>query len=144
MHKIDILVTPPMGCKLPEYETQGSAGIDLVATTNVTLRPGERSIIPTGLKVAIPEGFEIQVRPRSGLAYKHGITVLNAPGTIDADYRGEIGVILYNTSNDTYQVTAGDRVAQAVLCPVFQINWVLVDELPDTPRGEGGFGSTGK
>lgn len=144
MHKVDVLVTPEAGCDLPQYETEGSAGIDLRSTANVKLRPGERSIIPTGLKVAIPEGYEIQVRPRSGLAYKHGVTVLNAPGTIDSDYRGEIGVILHNTSNEEYVVAIGDRVAQAVLCPVFQINWVPVVELPDTHRGEGGFGSTGK
>ena len=131
---------------LPTYATKASAGLDLKAVldTPVTLQPLERKIIGTGLKIALPEGFEAQVRPRSGLAAKHGITVLNAPGTIDADYRGEIGVILVNLSNTAFTVEPGERVAQLVIAQFEQITWQLTDSLDETDRGAGGFGSTGK
>lgn len=131
---------------LPSYATTSSAGVDLKAVIEepIILRPLERKIIGTGLKIALPEGFEAQVRPRSGLAAKHGITVLNAPGTIDADYRGEIGVILVNLSNDDFTIQPGERIAQLVLSQYQQIQWDEVETLPSTERGEGGFGSTGK
>jgi len=131
---------------LPSYATTSSAGVDLKAVIEepITLRPLERKIIGTGLKIALPEGFEAQVRPRSGLAAKHGITVINGPGTIDADYRGEIGVILVNLSNDDFTIQPGERIAQLVLSQYQQIQWDEVETLPSTERGEGGFGSTGK
>ena len=132
--------------KLPNYETIASAGVDLKAAINeqLTLAPLERGIVGTGLKIALPEGYEAQVRPRSGLAAKHGITVLNAPGTIDADYRGEIGVILVNLSNESFTIQPGERIAQLVLAKYEQIQWELTESLSVTDRGEGGFGSTGK
>ena len=131
---------------LPFYATKASAGVDLKAVLDgpVTLKPLERSVIGTGLKIALPEGFEAQVRPRSGLAAKFGITVLNAPGTIDADYRGEIGVILVNLSNEEFTIQPGERIAQLVLARYEQIEWQITASLSDTVRGEGGFGSTGK
>ncbi|MDA0794290.1 MAG: dUTP diphosphatase [Bacteroidetes bacterium] len=131
---------------LPNYETIASAGVDLKAAINepLTLAPMERGIVGTGLKIALPEGYEAQVRPRSGLAAKHGITVLNAPGTIDADYRGEIGVILVNLSNESFTIQPGERIAQLVLAKYEQIQWELTESLSVTDRGEGGFGSTGK
>ena len=130
---------------LPKYETKGSSGMDLAANieTNINLDPGKSAIIPTGLMVAIPEGFEIQIRPRSGLAAKKNISVLNTPGTIDADYRGEIKVILINLSNNKFVIEKGLRIAQMVVCPVIKAHLEEVDELNDTFRGEGGFGSTG-
>ena len=132
--------------ELPAYATVSSAGLDLKAVLDqpITLKPLERKIIGTGLKIALPEGFEAQVRPRSGLAAKHGITVLNAPGTIDADYRGEIGVILVNLSNEAVEISPGERIAQLVVAQYTQVNWQLVNSLDVTDRGEGGFGSTGK
>ena len=132
--------------KLPNYETIASAGVDLKAAINepLTLAPLERGIVGTGLKIALPEGYEAQVRPRSGLAAKYGITVLNAPGTIDADYRGEIGVILVNLSNESFTIQPGERIAQLVLAKYEQIQWELTESLSVTDRGEGGFGSTGK
>ncbi len=132
--------------ELPTYATVSSAGLDLkaVLAEAVTLAPLERKIIGTGLKIALPEGYEAQVRPRSGLAAKHGITVLNAPGTIDADYRGEIGVILVNLSNEPFTVEPGERIAQLVIAQYTQIQWTLVNNLEETERGAGGFGSTGK
>src|SRR6056300_1433352 len=131
---------------LPSYGTKASAGVDLKAVLKepLTLAPLERKVVGTRLKLALPEGFEAQVRPRSGLAAKHGITVLNAPGTIDADYRGEIGVILVNLSNDDFTIQPGERIAQLVLSQYQQIQWDEVETLPSTERGEGGFGSTGK
>tara|TARA_B100001059_G_scaffold4746_1_gene3961 strand:+ start:890 stop:1327 length:438 start_codon:yes stop_codon:yes gene_type:complete len=131
---------------LPTYATKASSGVDLKAVVNtpVTLEPLERKIIYTGLKIALPEGYEAQIRPRSGLAAKYGITVLNSPGTIDADYRGEIGVILVNLSNTSFTIQPGDRIAQLVISKFEQIDWLPMDELSDTKRGEGGFGSTGK
>lgn len=130
---------------LPRYETLGSAGMDLLAAIGpeVTLAPGQRHIIPTGLAIALPQGVEAQIRPRSGLAAKHGITVLNAPGTIDADYRGEIGVILVNLGDAPFVVTRGMRVAQMVIARHDIAQWIDVAELPPTDRGAGGFGSTG-
>ena len=130
----------------PNYETTGSAGMDLRANLNepIILKPLERAIIKTGLFIALPVGFEAQVRPRSGLAAKFGITVLNAPGTIDADYRGEIGVILVNLSNEAFTIEPGERIAQLVVAKFEQIDWELTQELSETDRGEGGFGSTGK
>jgi dUTP pyrophosphatase len=132
--------------KLPRYETEYSAGLDVRAylEESIIIQPLSHKLIKTGLKVAIPEGYEIQVRPRSGLAFKEGVTVLNTPGTIDSDYRGDIGVILYNTSDDEFIVNPGDRIAQLILAPIVQIQWEPVTELPETVRGEGGFGHTGK
>jgi dUTP pyrophosphatase len=131
------------GLELPEYATQGSAGMDVLAAEDVTLAPGGRHAVATGLAFAIPPGFEIQVRPRSGLALKHGITVPNTPGTIDSDYRGELKVILINHGQEAFAIRRGDRVAQLVLAPVTRAAWLKVDELDHTERGEGGFGSTG-
>ena len=129
----------------PNYETEGSAGMDLRANINetITLKPLERAIIKTGLFIALPVGFEAQVRPRSGLAAKNGITVLNAPGTVDADYRGEIGVILVNLSNQDFMINDGERIAQLVIAKHERVNWQEVSVLSETERGEGGFGSTG-
>lgn len=129
--------------QIPKYATEGSAGCDLHAIQGMVLMPGEHKIVNTGLGVAIPDGYEIQIRPRSGLAAKHGITVLNTPGTIDSDYRNAIGVILYNASDRLFEIQKGDRIAQAVLVPVYQAEFVEVDKLPETNRGLGGFGSTG-
>ena len=130
---------------LPQYETIGSAGMDVRANIeeSITLKPLERVLVKTGLFVEIPLGYEIQVRPRSGLAFKQGITVLNSPGTIDADYRGEIGVLLVNLSSETFVVEDGDRVAQLVLAAHEQAQWQSVDQLEQSDRGQGGFGSTG-
>jgi len=136
------------GLALPAYETAHAAGMDLRAAVAedepVTLKPGARALIPTGLSMALPEGFEAQVRPRSGLAAKHGVTCLNTPGTIDADYRGEVKVILINLGQDPFVIKRGERIAQMVIAPVTQARWDLVDALPDSVRGEGGFGSTGR
>ena len=131
--------------QLTAYATSQSAGMDLRANidTPITLRPMERRIIPTGLYIALPPGFEAQVRPRSGLALKHGITVLNSPGTIDADYRGEIGVLLVNLSTDDFIITEGERIAQMVIARHEQGEFELTDELDDTERGAGGYGHTG-
>ena len=131
------------GLDLPAYATSGAAGMDVLSAESVTLRPGQRHAVATGLAMAIPQGFEIQVRPRSGLALKHGISVPNTPGTIDSDYRGELKIILINHSSDEFAIARGDRVAQLVLAPVVQASWDEVEELDDTARGEGGFGSTG-
>ncbi len=128
---------------LPAYATTGAAGMDVVAAEDVAIAPGARHAVATGLAMAIPPGFEIQVRPRSGLALKHGVTVPNTPGTIDSDYRGELKVILINHGDSTFVVQRGDRVAQLVLAPVTQATWLESDELDSTARGAGGFGSTG-
>ena len=129
----------------PNYETQGAAGMDLRANIEkkITLKPIERAIVKTGLFIALPVGFEAQVRPRSGLAAKKGITVLNSPGTVDADYRGEIGVILVNLSNDDFIINDGERIAQLIIAKHERANWVEVNVLDETARGAGGFGSTG-
>ncbi|MBU7580283.1 MAG: dUTP diphosphatase [Porphyrobacter sp.] len=131
------------GLPLPAYATAGAAGMDVVSAEDVTLAPAARHAVATGLSMAIPEGYEIQVRPRSGLALKHGITVPNTPGTIDSDYRGELKVILINLGSEPFVIARGDRVAQLVLAPVVQAAWDEVAELDATERGEGGFGSTG-
>jgi dUTP pyrophosphatase len=134
------------GLELPAYATALAAGCDLRAAIQapIALLPGARALVPTGLCVALPAGTELQVRPRSGLAARHGVTVLNAPGTIDADYRGEISVPLINLGAELFEIRRGDRIAQAVLAPVVQIAWVVVDHLDDTARGDNGFGSTGR
>ena len=130
---------------IPKYETQGASGVDISANINedLTLATNESILVPTGIAVSIPQGFEIQIRPRSGLAAKKGISVLNTPGTIDADYRGEIKVILINHGNEPFIIRNGDRIAQMVVCPIVQAKFEQVDELSDTERGSGGFGSTG-
>jgi len=131
------------GLPLPAYATSGAAGMDVVSAESVTISPGARHAVATGLALAIPAGYEIQVRPRSGLALKHGVTVPNTPGTIDSDYRGEMKVILINLGTEPFVIARGDRVAQLVLAPVVQAAWSEVAELDATERGEGGFGSTG-
>ena len=131
------------GLDLPAYATEGAAGMDVVSAENVTIPPGGRHPVATGLALAIPPGYEIQVRPRSGLALRHGITVPNTPGTIDPDYRGELKVLLINHGSEPFVIARGDRVAQLVLAPVLRAAWREVDELDTTARGEGGFGSTG-
>lgn len=131
------------GLDLPAYATGGAAGMDVLAAEEVTLAPGARHAVATGLAVAIPPGFEIQVRPRSGLALRHGISVPNAPGTVDADYRGEVKVILINHGAEPFAIRRGDRIAQLVLAPVVRAVWEDVDQLEETARGAGGFGSTG-
>ena len=136
------------GLPLPKYETDGAAGMDVRAAVTegepVVLSPGERAMVPTGLSVAIPEGYEIQMRPRSGLAAKHGLTCLNSPGTIDSDYRGELKVILINHGQESFTIARGERIGQMVLAPVTRLAWEETDTLPETMRGEGGFGSTGR
>lgn len=133
------------GLPLPDYATADSAGVDLLAAVeaDVTLAPGARALVPTGLSIALPPGYEAQVRPRSGLALRDGITVLNSPGTVDADYRGEVGVILANLGDSDFTVTRGMRIAQMVVAPVSRLEWAEVEELPESGRGAGGFGSTG-
>lgn len=133
---------------IPSYQTKGAAGADICANfgTNggtVTLAPGARTLIPTGLSMAIPEGLEVQIRPRSGLALKHGVTLVNSPGTIDSDYRGPVGVIMINLGDTPFDITHGMRIAQMVVAPVVQAQFAVVDDLNDTARGSGGFGSTG-
>ncbi len=134
------------GLPLPAWQTEGSAGADVRAalTEPLTLEPGERRLVPTGLRLALPPGWELQVRPRSGLAAKHGVTVINSPGTIDADYRGELFVPLVNLGAAAFRVERGERIAQLVLAPVFHAAWQVVDDLDETARGTGGFGSTGR
>lgn len=135
---------------LPRYETAGAAGADLRANfaedarAGLTLDPGARALVPTGLRVAVPQGYELQVRPRSGLALKHGVSVLNSPGTVDRDYRGPLGVILINLGDAPFAIAHGDRIAQMVLAPVVQAELRAVDALDATARGDGGFGSTGR
>ena len=136
------------GLELPAYETPLSAGMDLRAAlaedAPVSLKPGERALVPTGLTIALPAGYEAQVRPRSGLALKHGITCLNSPGTVDADYRGELKVILINLGQEAFTIRRGERIAQMIVAPVTQAAWSVVETLPESARGTGGFGSTGK
>ncbi len=133
---------------LPSYETAGAAGADVRANlpdgVSITLEPGQRALVPTGLRIEIPQGFEVQVRPRSGLALKHGITLPNTPGTIDSDYRGPLGVIVLNAGQDVFKITHGERIAQLVVAPVVQASFDPVDVLSETCRGAGGFGSTGR
>lgn len=143
MAKIKIVNTS--GLELPQYSTPHSAGMDVRAAVDspVTIMPGERRLIPTGLRVQLPDGFELQMRPRSGLALKRGITLLNSPGTIDADFRGEIGVIIINHSDESFTVERGDRIAQMVLASYERICWDETDSLDDSERGDGGFGHSG-
>lgn len=145
---INVTVLPHgEGLQLPAYETAQSAGMDLRAAITegetITLKPLERTLVPTGLAIALPDGYEAQVRPRSGLAAKNGVTVANSPGTVDADYRGEVKVILINLSNEDFTFERGERVAQMLIAPVTQGVWNQVDSLDETERGSGGFGSTG-
>lgn len=142
--KVRIVNLSPYPC--PAYATEQSAGLDLKANLEapITLQPLQRTLVPTGLYIALPKGYEAQVRPRSGLAAKHGITVLNSPGTIDADYRGEIRAILVNLSNEPFEIVPGERIAQMVIARHEQVEWEEVDQLDETRRGTGGFGSTGK
>lgn len=151
MNEVNVAVLPLPhfdGLQLPAYETDGSAGMDVRAAVPegelMVLAPGARTMVPTGLSVAIPQGYEIQVRPRSGLAAKHGLTCLNTPGTIDSDYRGEIKVILVNLGQEAFTIQRGERIAQLVLAPVTRLAWQAVDSLDETARGAGGFGSTGR
>jgi len=129
---------------IPAYQSELAAGFDLHSIEDCILKPGERKLIKTGLAFEIEKGYEVQIRPRSGLAFKHGITVLNSPGTIDADYRGEIMVLLINLGSEEFEIKKGDRIAQGVVAPVVQATFIETDELSDTKRGSGGFGSTGK
>ena len=133
---------------LPQYETAGAAGFDLRACLpdrgRITLAPGQRALVPTGLRVAVAEGYEMQIRPRSGLALKHGLTLPNSPGTIDSDYRGPLGVIVMNAGQEQITLDHGDRIAQGVIAPVVQAQFVVVEQLDNTARGTGGFGSTGR
>ncbi len=142
---VEVKIVNKSGFDVPEYQTIHSSGLDLRSNSveSITLKPLERALIPTGLFIAIPAGYEAQIRPRSGLAFKHGITVLNTPGTIDADYRGEIKVILVNLSNENFVVNSGERICQMVFAKVQQIEWNVVKTLDETDRGEGGFGHTG-
>ena len=144
-HEVVISVLAEEGVEIPSYASDLAAGADVRAflQQDVVIQPGANALIPTGIKVAIPEGFEIQVRPRSGLALKHQVTVLNTPGTIDADYRGEIGVILMNHGKEPFIVTPGMRIAQLVVAPVIRADFILEESLSATVRGEGGFGHTG-
>ncbi|MGD9966331.1 MAG: dUTP diphosphatase [Hyphomonadaceae bacterium] len=151
MNKVTIEVAPLphfAGLQLPAYETALSAGMDLRAAVPehepMVVAPGQRVLAPTGLTIALPAGYEAQVRPRSGLALKHGLTCLNTPGTIDADYRGEVKVILINLGAEPFTIKRGERIAQMVIAPVTQADWKVVDSLGDTSRGAGGFGSTGR
>lgn len=132
------------GLHLPAYETEGAAGMDLRAAEAMTLAPGTRCLMPTGIAIALPQGFEAQVRPRSGLAVKHGVTVLNSPGTIDCDYRGEVKVPLINHGQEDFVIARGDRIAQMVIAPVTRITWIELETLDETARGAGGFGSSGR
>ena len=147
-NEITLRIRRDEGCEdlpLPDYESDGASGIDLRAAVEeeVVLSPGERELIPTGLHIAVPRGYEAQVRPRSGLALKHGISVLNTPGTIDSDYRGEVGIILANLGNESFTIERGMRIAQMVIAPVCRAEVVEVEELSATERHHGGFGSTG-
>ena len=146
MEKVIVKVVREENVSLPKYETSGSAGMDVRANIEEPIVMGslERVLVPTGLKIAIPEGYEVQVRPRSGLAIKHGITLLNTPGTIDSDYRGELKVIMVNLSKDEYVINPQERIGQLILNKVAQMEFVEVDSLDETERGAGGFGHTGK
>lgn len=146
MEEIDVCVTRRGNASLPAYATGASSGMDLCAYVDepIVLKPSERALVPTGIAISLPEGYEAEVRPRSGLAIQYGITVLNAPGTIDADYRGEIKVILINLGMSPFEIRGGDRIAQVVFKSTARARWKEVDSLPDSARGAGGFGSTGR
>ncbi len=145
MNRVDIKIIANKGAVVPCYKTEGAAGADVCALLEekVVLKPGERTILPTGLFFEIPQGYEIQVRPRSGLAAKNGVTVLNTPGTIDSDYRGELKVILINLGDSDFEISSGDRIAQIIVAPVTLGNFIQVESISETERGAGGFGSTG-
>ena len=145
MNKVDVKIIAEKGAVVPEYKTAGAAGADICAFLSepLVLAKGKRAIVPTGLFFEIPEGYEIQVRPRSGLAAKNGVTVLNTPGTIDSDYRGELKIILINLGDEDFTINNGERIAQIILAPVTQASFVPAEKLSDTQRGSGGFGSTG-
>lgn len=145
MNEVDIKIIANKGAVVPCYKTAGAAGADVCALLDdkVVLKPGERTILPTGLFFEIPQGYEIQVRPRSGLAAKNGVTVLNTPGTIDSDYRGELKVILINLGDSDFEISSGDRIAQIVVAPVTLGKFIQVESISETERGTGGFGSTG-
>lgn len=145
MEKIQVRIVSRTAGPLPQYATEGAAGMDVRAalTEPMTIAPGQRALVPTGLSVELPAGFEMQLRPRSGLALKHGITLLNSPGTIDADYRGEIGVIMANFGAEPFVINNGDRICQAVVARYARVEWEAVDQLGETARGEGGFGHSG-
>ncbi|MDE6353307.1 MAG: dUTP diphosphatase [Muribaculaceae bacterium] len=145
MNEVKVKIINTSHHDLPEYATVDSAGMDVRANLEsaVTLKPLERKLIPTGLKVELPSGYEMQIRPRSGLALKHGITLVNTPGTIDADYRGEIGVILINLSDKEFVINDGERIAQMVVAPYTRVVWESTESISETERGEGGFGHTG-
>ena len=146
MERLEVVVRKMDGVILPSYATESSSGLDLVAFLEepIVLAPFARALIPTGIHIGIPEGFEAEIRPRSGMAHKFGVTVLNTPGTIDSDYRGEVKVLLINLGDQPFTISNGDRIAQMIFKSVVVINWRLVEELPDTKRGQGGFGSTGR
>lgn len=146
MSKIKVRVVKENNIELPKYETEGAAGLDVRASIAepIELKSLERILLPTGIKIAIPSGYEVQVRPRSGMALKHGVTILNTPGTIDSDYRGELRLIVANLSKDSYFISPNERIGQLVLNKVEQIEWEVVEALDDTERGTGGFGHTGK
>ena len=143
LQKLRIRVTLEEGAQEPSYQTDGSAGMDLRSIEDAELEPGERKLVRTGIRIEIPGGYEGQVRPRSGLALRHGISMVNTPGTIDSDYRGEIAVILINLGQDVVKLEKGERIAQLVICPVSRAEIELASSLESTQRGEGGFGSTG-
>lgn len=141
---IPVKISLEKGAELPTYQSQGAAGVDLCTRESFILHPMERRLVQTGIRVAIPTGFEGQIRARSGLALKHGIALVNSPGTIDSDYRGEIGAILINFGDSDVQFDKGDRIAQLIVCPVARASWQRVENLEESLRGEGGFGSTGR
>jgi dUTP pyrophosphatase len=140
---VRVLAVLEPGVPLPEYASEGAAGMDLRAAEGFVLGPLERRSVGTGLRIALPAGFEAQIRPRSGLASRHGLTMVNSPGTVDSDYRGEVRVLMVNLGDAPVEVAAGDRIAQLVVAPVSRVRWDVVDELPETARGTAGFGSTG-
>ncbi len=145
---VTVQITQEPGCEdipLPAYETEHAAGMDLRAAVqeSISLEPGARALVPTGIRVALPEGYEAQVRPRSGLAIRHGISMVNAPGTVDADFRGELRVILINHGEEPFTIRRGDRIAQMIVAPITRIAWQPVQDLPESTRGSGGFGHTG-
>ncbi len=145
MDSVDVKIINLSGMELPAYGTPMAAGMDVRAALAepLALKPLQRTLVPTGLRIQLPEGYECQIRSRSGLALKHGVTVANAPGTIDADYRGEIGIILINLSDETFVINPGERIAQMVVAPYSRVQWRLAESLDDSQRGDGGFGHTG-
>ena len=145
MDSVDVKIINLSGMELPAYGTPMAAGMDVRAALAepLALKPLQRALVPTGLRIQLPEGYECQIRPRSGLALKHGVTVANAPGTVDADYRGEIGIILINLSDETFVINPGERIAQMVVAPYSRVQWRLAESLDDSQRGDGGFGHTG-